>query len=536
MTVHRTALASAIVAACIGFGTGGIVQAQVVPAIPTLPAQTASGAAAENPVAAPNTYIAPSVAIIGVSTSNANFGSGLPPRSDVILNIVPSLVVQSDHARWHLRGDFSLTGLYYLRGTLANSILPSGSLNLDTELIDRFFYFGAGVQSQENVINPYVGQFNGPSSNQFTTTQYRISPYIDRRISPDLHFIARSDDTWTKVNNVPANTGIYGGRYSVQTVSLDQRPLPLGYTLLARQDETTYDNLPYSSLKDTSIRAIGNYALSDRLVVGLIGGYEKVDAFLAHVNKPIYGIRTAWQPNNFGRVGATVEHRYFGTGWNLQALAGTPLFNLSLNWTRNPTTYLASLFNGGAPGSNITTLLDGMLLAQYPDPVARAQAVQNLLNSSGLPAGLATSNNFFTASATLQNVLSVTALMLRERNSYAVSLYRAKSEDLFLPGQSLLQVIQTLSNDNIQTGVAFNYGRRLTPIDNLNLTVARANNSGFGLNQGRSSRQTSFIAQLEHGFSARTTGLIGLRRQFLVSTLVPNSNESAIFAGVIHRF
>jgi uncharacterized protein (PEP-CTERM system associated) len=536
MTVHRTALASAIIAVCAGYGICNNAQAQLVPAAPALPAQAASGAAVESLATAPTTYIAPSLAVLAVSTSNANFGNGLTQRSDTILNIVPRLVVQSNHAHWHLRGDFSLSGLYYVRGTLTNTILPSGSLNLGAELVDHFLFLDAGVQSQQNVINPYVGQFNGPSSNTFTTTQYRISPYIDRLINPDLRFIARSDDTWTKVNNTPANTGIYGGRYTVQTVSLDQRPLPLGYTLLARQGETIYDNLPYSSLKDSSFRAIGNYAVSDRLVLGLIGGYEKVDAFLAHESKPIYGVRGAWQPNAFGRVDATVEHRYFGTGWNLQALGGSPLLNLSLNWTRNPTTYLASLFNGGAPGANITTMLDGMLLSQYPDPVARAQAVQNLLNSSGLPAGLSTANNFFTASATLQNALSLTALMLRERNSYALSLFRTKAEDLFLPGQTLLQAVQTLSNDNIQTGIALNYGHQLTPLDNVNVTVLRANNSGFGINQGVSSKQTSFIAQYDHQFSTRTTGLIGLRRQLLKSTAVANSNESAIFAGVIHRF
>ena len=536
MNFHRTVLSSAIIAACAGFGTGGAAQAQVMPAVPALPAQAASGAAVENLAPAPTTYLAPSVAVLATATNNANFGTGLSPRSDTILNIVPRLVVQTDHARWHLRGDFSLNGQYYTRGTLVNSVLPSGSLNLNSELVDRFVYFDAGIQSQQNIINPYVGQLNPASSNQYTSTQYRISPYIDKLINPDLRFIARSDDTWTKINNNPTDTGVFGGRYTVQTISLDQRPLPWGYTLLAQQTNATYDNLPYVSLKDTSFRAIGNYAISDRLTMGLIGGYEKVEAFLAEEKKPIYGVRASWQPNAIGNIDATVEHRFFGTGWNIQARGGSPLVQFSINWTRGPSTYLAALANNGVPGSNVTTLLDGMLLAQYPDPVARAQAVQNLLTNAGLPAGLSTASNFYTSSATLQNALGVTALMLRERNSYAVSIYRTKTEDLFLPGQSLLQIIQTLSRDNIQTGVAFNYGRRLSPIDNLNVTVLRANNSGFGINQGQSSRQTSFVAQYDHRLTDRTTGLLGVRRQFLNSTAVGNTNETAFFAGVVHRF
>ena len=548
MTVHRTALASAIVAACAVIGNGGTAQAQTVPgapatpaipaipATPLLPAGTASGAAAENLASAPTTYLAPSVAVLATGTSNANFGTGLSPRSDTVLEVVPSLVVVSDHAHWHLRGDFSLDGLYYARGTQTNRVLPIGSLDLRSELVDRLLYLNAGVTSQQNLINPYVGQQTPGTSNQYTSTQYRINPYIDRLINPGLRFIASSDDIWTKINSSPTNAGVFGGRYTVQTVSLDQRPLPWGYTLIARQTDTTYTNLPFASLKDTSFRAIGNDALSDRLTLGLIGGYERVTAFLAEEKKPIYGVRGSWQPNALGNIDATVEHRYFGTGWNIQARGGSPLLRFNMSWTRGPSTYLSALAGGGVPGSNITTLLDGMLLAQYPDPVARAQAVQGLLTNAGLPAGLSTANNFYTSSATLQNALSFTALVLRQRNSYAISLYRTKTQDFFLPGQSLLQFVQTFSSDNTQTGVAFNYGRRLTPLDNLNVTLLRANNSGFGFNAGLSSRQTSLVAQFDHQFSPRTTGLLGVRRQLLRSTLIGSSNESAVFAGVVHRF
>ena len=532
MNLRRTALASAIIASCAVLA-GRAAQAQAMPALPAL---AASGAAAETQGPPPSTYLEPSLGLLVTGTNNANFGAGGAAQSDTIFNLVPRVVVQSDHAHWHLSGDFRLNGLYYVRGTQTNSVLPSGSLGLGSELVDRLLYLDASVISQQNIINPYVGQFSGPSSNQYTTTQYRLSPYIDRLLNPNLRFIARSDNTWTQMTGNTASTGAVGGRYGVQTVSLDQRPLPWGYTLVARQDNTIYDNQPYASLKDTSLRAIGNYAVSDRLVLGLIGGYEKVDAFLAQVRKPIYGARGAWQPDPNAGVEAVVEHRYFGTGWALQAHQGTGLFNVSLNWTRGPTTFLGSQFNSGLPGSNITTLLDGMLQSQYPDPVARARAVQTLLNSAGLPSSLSAADNFYTQSASLQNALSLTALMLRERNSYALSFYRTKTEDLFLPGQTLLQLLQTLSTDTVQTGVAFNYGRRLSPLSNLNFTVVRANNAGFGPNQGQTSRQTSFIVQLDRRLTPRTTGLIGLRRQFLVSSYIPDTNESAIFAGLVHRF
>ena len=533
MHLHRNTLVSAILAACACYSAA---HAQVLNAVPALPAQAESGAAPETVGTPPTTYISPSIAVVGTETSNANFGTGLSARSDTILQVVPRVVLVSDHARWRVRGDFSLNGLYYARGSQINQVLPNGYLGLHSEVVDRLFYVDASMQSQQNVINPYVGQVGNATSNQYTSTQFHISPYVDRLINPNLRFIARSDDTWTKVSNVPADTGIFGGRYLVQTVSLDQRPLPWGYTLLARQEEASYNGLPYASLKDTAFRAIGNREISNQLTVGLIGGYEKVQAFLAEENKPIYGVRGDWRPNAYGQIEGALEHRYFGMGWNLQATGGTAITRFNLGWTRGPSTYLAGLATNIAPGTNITGLVDGLLLSQYPNPVQRAQAVQALINGSGLPSGLGIGSNFYTASASLQNSLTATALLLRERNSYALSIYRISTEDLFLPGQGLLQVVQTLSSDNTQTGVAFNFGRRLSPIDNLNITVLRANNTGFGINEGRNAHQTSFTAQFDHRFSPETTGLIGVRRQFLKSSTVGNSSESAAFVGMVHRF
>lgn len=539
MPFQRTALASAIVGVCAGLGWVQSARAQVIPPAPLPPATVASGATTETAPVAPATYISPSVAVLATQTSNANFGTTGDTRADTILNVVPRLQFFSQHARWRLRGDFSVNGQYYARNTESAAALPAGAILFNSEPVEQLLHFDAGLSAQQNIINPYVSQ---SSANQYTTTQYNVHPYIDRRITPDLRFTAGSDDTWTNTSNVPADTGIYNGRYTVQSIGLEQRPTPFGYSLQAQQAETKYSDLPYSSLKDTTARAIANYALTNRLILGVIGGYEKVEAFQADLSKPIYGLRGSWMPNALGGVNATVEHRYFGTGWNLAANGGSNQLQFALNWTRAPSTFLQSINQSGTPASNLTTLLDGMLLQQYPDPLSRARAVQLVLAETGLPAGLATGNALFTPTTTLQNAFNVLALLIRDRNSFALSAFRVKSEDLILPGQTLLQALRSLpgnillSSDNIQTGAAFNYGRRLTPITNLNVTLVRSINTGFGPNEGQDARQTSLFVQVDRRLSPNTIGLVGVRRQLLRSTIVSNSNESAIFAGLVHRF
>lgn len=534
MKPHRRALGCSVAAASLALASMAA-RAQVIPQVPT-PAQASSaagGTAESGPM--PNTYIVPSIAVLGAASSNGDFGTGAASRSDQSLELIPRVFLISDHARWQVNANLGADALYYAHGTQPDTVAPDGSANLHSDLIDNFLYFDASMSAQQQAINPYVGQGGPLSSSSYTSEQWRISPYIDRLLRPGLRLQARSDDTWTHTSNASSGAGVSGGRYMDQSISLAQQPTAWGYLVSARQIYSTYTAQPYAWMRDTTGRLIPQYALSPYLIVGLIGGREKIQVYGDQDTASIYGAMLQWRPQPGNGVQARVERRFFGTGWRMQADGGTPLLRLHLDWYRDIGSQLAPL-GGAGSGGNVTQLLNGLFASQYPNPLQRAQLVQALLGEAGLPPGLPTSGNFFTSSSILQNSLVGTAVLLHERDSFAVSVYRSRTEDLFLPGQEVLALLQGLSNDNMQTGLAFNYGHRLTPLDTVNMTVQRENDSGFGPNLGREARQTAFIVQLNHRFSPRTIGLIGVRRRLLVSTEVGNSNESALFAGFVHRF
>jgi uncharacterized protein (PEP-CTERM system associated) len=516
-------------------------RAQTIPPVPgaSVPAEAASAAAtARQSLLPPSTYVVPSVAVLATQTSNANFGTGAPVRSDTVLQVIPRLLLHSQHARWSLDGNLGLTGSYYVSGVQPNLISPAGAVNLHTEWVKDLLFLDAGFSAAQQSISPYQGQAESVPGSRYTSTQWRISPYIDRLLRPGLRVRARSDDTWTRVSNTPSQTGLFGGRYLDQQFSIEQAPRRLGYAVAARQTYATYDGEPYAWLRDTTFRVAPSLALGGHAALSLIGGRERVQAYTAQQDNTIYGARLQWHPALTASLDAIIEHRFFGTGWSVLAGAGTPQARMSLRWSRDAASGLAPLgsTSSALAGGNIAELLTGLLSTQYPDPLQRARVVQNLLGDSGLPAGLSTAGGFYTTSSLLQNSLVLTGLLVRQRNSYALSIYRNRTEDLFLPGQDVLRLLQITSNDNLQTGLAFNYGRRLSPLDNLNLTLQQENDSGFGLNQGLSARQRSAIVQLDHRLSTRTTALVGLRRQVLTSTRVLGSTETAVFGGLVHRF
>ena len=489
------------------------------------------------PVSRPNTYLVPSVTVLATQTSNANLGTNSGSHSDTILDVMPRVFLQSSHARWQVQGDLTLHGLVYAQGTNSDVVAPSGDAKLHSEWMPGFLYLDAGFNAYQSAISPYVGQTGPVQGAQYTTMQWRLSPYVRKQITPSLQFLARSDDTWTHVSNTPTQGGVYGGRYLDQTLRLEQRPQTLGYLLQAEQTYATYNSEAYAWLRDTTLRAMVDLAATPQLVLGVIGGHEKVQAFDSQVNASIYGLHTEWKPGAYASLDATIEHRYFGTGWQVAADAGSQAARLRLGWRRDVSSALSPLGNGGnTTGGNIGDVLNALLTTQYPDPLQRVRAVQDLLGSAGLPYDLSTSGNFYTATSVLQNNLVLTGLLIHVRDSVAVSLYRNRVEDLYLPGQQALQLLQTNSSNLVQTGVAVNYAHRLTPLDNLSFTLQRENDDGFGVSQGLSARTKSLIVQLDHRMSPSTIGLIGVRRQLLSSTQVQGGTESALFAGLVHRF
>ena len=492
-------------------------------------------AGASAPIVPRGNFVQPSLGMSVLQTSNAYFGTATPARSDTIFSITPGIAFQTEGPDLRTFGNFALNGQYYARSSYSNTVLPSGVLGLSARLVDQWLYFDAGITSQQNALLTIPSQNTGTAT--YTTTQYRVSPYIDHRFNDNLRLRARSDDTWTHISGNQTGEALSNGRYSVQSVRLDRRPTPFGWGLDARQEETTYTTTGSLTVRDEIVRGRGLYAFTPHLEAGLIGGYEHYSTSYASLGHSIYGVQANWRPNLFTRLDAVVERRFFGTGWNINASQQIQRLSLRMNWTRGPSTFLAGLQTIPS-GVSLSTLLNGMLASQYPDPTARARAVQNLLAVTGLPSTLPNAINYYTQSATLQDTFTATAVLLAQRNSYSASLFHTKTQDLILPGSPPLNSLLIASANYVQNGIGLSYGRRMSPVMSLNVGVLRALSTGFGLNQGVSTRQTSFIVQLNRRLSPQTILVLGARRQLLdtANTGILNANESAIYAGLTHQF
>lgn len=470
------------------------------------------------------------------ATDNSGYTDVQQSRGDVILNVEPRLRLNSRGGRVSFQGEVGANALTYLRDTQPNRVLPHAQLGMQSTLVERWFYFDASAVVDQTASNPYSARPDGASSfNQITTRRFRLSPYLDHWFSPSLSLTARSDHAWTRRN----------GRYSAadprrdayeqqQTLRLDQQPLPLGGTLEYLRQDTRYSGDADSVLRLDIVRGVLNYALDPQLVLGAIAGRERSEFSLSEHTDSLYGVRVRWLPTERTDLTASIERRFFGTGWNAEFTHRTPFLAVHLRSFREPTAQPSSQILSPGGGS-VSELLDAILTTRHPDPVARETLVRSIIDDLGLPETLTGPVEVFADYAQLQQGTSLSVALLGRRTTVAVALharrYRqlSRSDDPLTPDPSF-------ASDNDQLGVTFDLTRQLTPHTSATLALRASRVEGLGSREGDYSREKSARLSLQHALSPDTSVTLGARRQLLDSNVSDSARESAAFVAVNHRF
>ena len=466
-------------------------------------------------------------------TNNSNYGD--PQRSaedDGILDVMAGFRLSGGGAQWRISGTLGAEVLKYVNGSQTDELFPRADLSLETQLVPRWLSLNAGILStreSENVFSPVA---ENTVVNRFNVTQYRVTPVLDREISPTLRFTARSDNTWTSASKASIN--VSDGYFARHAIALTAQPAPLGGAVEAERAETRYqDSLNDHLVRDTA-RAIGTYAFNPQLSLSLVGGYERVDVDLGQTTEQtLYGGRLQWQPTDRTRINATVEHRFFGTGWDMQLSHRTPFLAFEVRWLREASSFIERLYSI-PQGANIASLLDAAFTTRFPDAAERARVVQEFLAQRGLSETAPGALNLYSDRLNLYTSLNASVAYLGPRWSSAWAVYRARIEEL--PPEAGGAPIVVLPVDSEQTGVTWNTSYRLSPNAALVGTLGWVKVNGLGLNDGEHSRQRTARLEFNQVLSPRTTGRIGVRRQLFDSNVNPNSQETGVYVGLTHQF
>jgi uncharacterized protein (PEP-CTERM system associated) len=469
----------------------------------------------------------------GTLTNNANYGASNVRQGDLILEFIPALNFNREGGRLRVNGYVALDFLGYVDGTQVSSILPRADIIANLEAIENLFFVDASIFAGQSVVNPYLPSSASSTNNLYTSTQARLAPYFRGNFGSYTTWQLRSDNTytWTSRPNDPL-----GNAYYVRNLAeVVRAPTPLGWSVRLTNELTRVDQQvqPDQTL-NTGIGTL-DYAFTPQLTLGLRGGYETSNYTAEEVAGPIYGGSIAWRPTPLSSLVGYWDQRFYGPSYSFQASHRQRRLASSLSAYRTLTTYPQVLLQVPATNS-VSGLLNAILVARFPDPIQRAEAVQDLVTRQGLPQALPAGTYIYNQSANILTGGNLNWALIGVRNTLGLNLFYLKTE--YLPDARIPPSFLAFNN-SIQQGGGVTLSHQLSPVISLNGTLSTQLTRGFNQTEGLKTRQGLASTQTNFQMSPRSTLFVGARYQYQSSANVAfpgyEASEFAVFAGLFHR-
>jgi len=476
----------------------------------------------------------PSIGLAETITNNVDLSPSATRQGDFVTQITPGIAFSERGPRSKLDGTVSVPVLLYARtGAENNNVFPQANVLGDVALVERFFHIEAAANVSQQMFSPFGAQPNdlsNASANRYRTQTYAVDPYIAGELGDGGKYQLRNNNVWTIVSGAPTN--LNNSDYHQLIADLNNETQRVGYRAHYEYSEVRFSD---STNIKTQLGRVGPvWAVEPQLRLLATVGYEQNDYAFTSSQGAIYGGGLEWNPTERTHVVGLYEHRFFGPSYILTFNHRTPLSEWSLSATLNITTYPQQLAT--VPGGlDVSAFLNSILLSSIPDPVARQDAVNQLIAQRGLPNTLVVPVNVYSEQILLKQSQTATVTLIGARNTILFTVYNLRSEPITATG-TVLPPVLGINNNNTQTGGSIVWTTRLTASLNLATTVNAyrtvGNDSQFPGYTRQGIAQTTLSTQL----SPRTTAFVGARYQALKSNIVSDYTEAAAMLGVSYTF
>jgi uncharacterized protein (PEP-CTERM system associated) len=476
----------------------------------------------------------PSLAAQLTYTTNADLTAA--QRSDWVMQLTPTLVVNERSARTSLSGTISAPILLYARTSENDDVQPLVNLSGSAELYPHVLFVDASAQVSREYVSPFGPRptnLANATNNAYTAQSYSIAPYTKGTTASGLTYELRDTNIWSDATNATTTQGVGSRAYTNEVAgNLTRPPAPLGWALEYDRQDTRFSRQDPFVTEVTRGRGLWQPDPQWQLSASI--GYEDERYPLTHFSGTIYGAGVKWRPTERTSMDADLEHRFFGPSYHVHFDHRTPLAVWSFVALRDITSYpqqLASLPGQG----NVSNTLNALFASRIVDPIARQSFVDQLIRERGLPTTLTGPLSLFSQQITLQESLQGTLTLLGARNSVLITVFHTRSEPIENGTFAIVGVLPTSQIDNTQTGTSAVWTHQLTAL--LRLAVSAdwvrsvANDSS-----GERSRQATLQSIISAPLSALTDVFAGARYLRFDSNLQADFDEKAVFVGINHRF
>ena len=473
------------------------------------------------------------------ATSNANLAEGEGARKDLLSTLQPGISLHGEGGRYKLDARLGAQLLSYARGSQTDRVAPQAHAELAATLAERLVFVEAFSDVRQAEIDPYAARLDGQglgqdarNKNARNTATHRLSPYISHEWASGTNLLLRHDEQLTQTEGA----GVSNQRLSRSQWRLARQPAPLGGAIEWTREDVNLSGLAAGEWRAESLKAVATAALGGEWVIGPLFGSERTHFLLGDRSDTLYGARLYWQPGARTQFDADLEHRYFGTGWDLRLRHRMPWLALAVQWSRQPVTAATSTGIAGA-GSDLAGFLDAIFTTRVPDAAARSALVNELIASRGLRRELPGAVDVLAGYAQLRQDFNASAAWIAGRNSATLTLYQRSLRRLERAGDPLDAALAG-NADNRQAGATLALNRQLTPLLTLDFSSSWSRISGLASRLGDESRERSHRLMLKQWLSPRTGVSAGLRYNRLRSNVpgLASFEAASALVGLDHHF
>ncbi|WP_374240459.1 TIGR03016 family PEP-CTERM system-associated outer membrane protein [Zoogloea sp.] len=474
--------------------------------------------------------VTPSIRLTETITDNAGLRRDGQGQSDWITQISPGVSIDARGSRVTGALSVSANANHYANGSLADStnMALSGKGKI-TAWENRLYVDLTG--SVTRMATSVFGARPADSvtgANQTQVSVFNVSPYFTTRFgetgSVQLRYTLGVSDSGSSAM----------ARSTAQTWMLDASDprmtgfLGWGFNLLDR----TNDNAASSRvLKQQTARFTGMAQVAPDFMLRAIVGSESNNYRISNRSSSIYGMGADWTPTPRTRVTATVEDRFFGTGYSLSADHRSSRMAYRIGYSKD-----ASTTSGAMLGAlSLYDLLMLQYTARYPDFAERDAYVRQLIESQapGMGNVIVGAQSVLTNSTFLDKRLQIGATYVGPRDSLGLVLFQSERDSLVDRDYAVGNDLQTGSQLRT-TGASLTFSHRVTEQTNFNasLTSTRSRNQG-SLTQSSDSRLLT--AGLTSRLTPKATGSLNARRNEGSAT-TGDYSENALIGSLAIQF
>ncbi len=471
--------------------------------------------------------ISPSLSVSERYSSNAKQVS-TRPQSEFVTQISPGVSIRSNTSRIKGNLDYSLNANYYANGTSGNDIQNALNTNWRVEAVEGWAFLDASAIISQQSISAFGTKsvdsvFN--SNNSTETLNYRFSPYVRGEFAGGTGYEARLNFSGVNADAQAASDlrtsggqlRVTGKRSGALVWSVDTSRTKSKFSL----GRTTENNIVQGRL---------DYVLSSQANVFLTLGRESNNfSSLSNQNYPTSGVGFLWRLNERTKLDGQIERRSFGHSHNLSFEHRTG----RTSWRFSDVQGVSNTADqaGVTAVGTLAQLLSIQFEALEPDPVRRAELVNNYLLANGYNPNTPVLSNFIASSASKQRRQEISAALTGIRDTVTFSYSRSSNRQL----GNVVSAFDDFSTSDLiqQTGFIVSYSHRLTRDAALSVGVSRQNTAGVQGSLGTSLK--ALDVTLSGRLGRQLFATLGLRRAQFDSTTSPYS-ETGVTGALNMRF